>query len=165
MDNTDNAASVALQALETALADARQRAAAAELPQEGLGVLKQGRWRGRRIVRAGSAWRLGALLLSDDQVFGTGTIFRAAHHVRRGYTAESARSRAQLQAEAHRGGFRDGEVVHLDWTTIDTVQLAEQQASGPLILLGNIPHVKWSRTGDPAPLAGYLDEQLNLQGA
>ncbi|BDZ40528.1 hypothetical protein [Microbacterium suwonense] len=59
-------------------------------------------------MRAGEAWHLGVLLLTDDGVAETGEILRAAEEVRRGYPAESARARAERRAQARRGGFAEG---------------------------------------------------------
>lgn len=133
-----------------------------EVPRQGLGVAKVSRWRGARIVRAGQAWHLGVLLLTDDAVFETGEILRAAAEVRRGYTAESARARADRRAQARRGGFSEGEVVHVDWHPIDVVAVDAGGASGPLVLVGGEPHVRWAPGASPVPLAGYLDERIAL---
>ncbi|MGB4137145.1 MAG: glutaminase, partial [Microbacterium sp.] len=53
--------------------DAARRALAGT-PREALGVVRTGRWRGTRIVRAGDAWHLGVLLLTDDGVLATGEV-------------------------------------------------------------------------------------------
>jgi hypothetical protein len=80
------------------------------IPREGLGELVQparilGIPRAPRIVSRGWVWHLGAILLSEDDVYATGDIIRAHQEVRRGYPAESQRRRAELAAAARRGGF------------------------------------------------------------
>lgn len=142
------------------LEDARRRLAGAR--REGLGLLHTSRWRADRIVRVGDAWHLGVLLLTDDAVLATGQILRAAQEVRRGYTAESARERAERRAQARRGGFAEGEVVHVGWQRLDPAAVDAGAASGPLCLLGGIPGVRWSPTAELVPLAGYLDERIAL---
>jgi hypothetical protein len=125
---------------------------------QGLGVEKTSRWRGARIVRAGEAWHLGVLLLTRDGVLATGEVLRAAEEVRRGYAAESARARADRRAQARRGGFGEGEVVHIGWTELD----AEAVESGPLLTVDGVPMVRWS-AGGIMPLETYLDEQIGLR--
>lgn len=142
------------------LNDARRRLSGT--PREGLGMLRRSRWRADRIVRAGEAWHLGVLLLTDDGVLATGEILRAAEEVRRGYTAESARARAERRAQARRGGFGEGEVVHLGWQVLDPDAVDSGAASGPLALIDGVPGVRWSPGGALVPLAGYLDERIAL---
>jgi len=142
------------------LDDARRRLAGA--PREGLGRLRTSRWRADRIVRVGEAWHLGVLLLTEDRVLATGEILRAAQEVRRGYAAESARERAERRAQARRGGFAEGEVVHLGWQELDPDAVDAGDVSGPLALLGGEPAVRWSPGGALVPLAGYLDERIAL---
>ncbi|UNK71551.1 glutaminase [Microbacterium sp. H1-D42] len=142
------------------LADARRRLAG--VPQEGLGLERTSRWRGARIVRAGTAWHLGVLLLTEDAVLATDEILRAAESVRRGYTAESSRARAERAGQASRGGFADGEVVHVGWRTLDVAAVDAGAASDPLALVGGVPHVRWAPGAALVPLAGYLDEQIAL---
>ncbi|MFD5213270.1 glutaminase [Microbacterium sp. NPDC058345] len=142
------------------LDDARGRLTG--VPREGLGMLRTSRWRADRIVRAGTAWHLGVLLLTDDGVLATGEILRAAEEVRRGYAAESSRRRAERRAMARRGGFGEGEVVHLGWQYIDVPAVDAGGASGPLALIDGAPHVRWSPGGALVPLAGYLDERIAL---
>lgn len=146
-----------------ALLDAA-RARLAGAPQDGLGREKVSRWRGTRIVPVGSAWHLGVLLLTDDEVLATAEVLRAAEHVRRGYAAESARARAARREQARRGGFAEGMVVHVGWTPIDVAAVDAGAASGPLALIGDAPSVKWSSVGGYRPLGSYLDEQLALIG-
>jgi hypothetical protein len=142
------------------LEDARRRLVGA--PRERLGMLRTPRWRKERIVQAGDAWHLGVLLLTDDGVLATGEILRASEEVRRGYTAIASRARAERRAAAFRGGFAEGEVVHLDWQELDAAAVDAGAASGPLLLHGGEPAVLWSHTGVPVPLAGYLDEKIAL---
>lgn len=138
------------------------RAALAEVPREALGREKTSRWRAPRIVRTGSAWHVGVLLIADDAVFATAEVLRAAAPVRRGYAAESARARAERRAEASRGGFRDGETVHVGWTEIDMDAVAAGGSSGPLALRDGVPSVRWSSAGGYMPLQAYLGERIAL---
>lgn len=140
-----------------ALLDAARRRLQ-DAPRQALGVQKVSRWRGERIVRAGEVWHLGVLLLSDSGVYATGEVLRAAEEARRGYAAESARERADRRAQARRGGFREGEVVHVGWTELD----ASLPVSGPLVLIDGVPSVRWSAAG-VMPLERYLDEQIALR--
>lgn len=146
-----------------ALLDAA-RARLAGAPQEGLGRERASRWRGTRIVPAGTAWHLGVLLLTEEQAFATAEVLRAAEQVRRGYSAESARARATRREQARRGGFAEGATVHVGWTEIDVAAVDAGAASGPLALIDGVPSVKWSAAGGYMPLTAYLDERLSLMG-
>lgn len=154
---TTPAASRSLQALLDAA-----RASLRGVPQEALGREKLSRWRAPRIVRAGSAWHVGVLLISDDAVFATAEVLRAAAPVRRGYAAESARARAERRAEASRGGFADGEIVHVGWTPVDLDAVAAGGASEPLAVVDGMPSVRWSASAGYMPLDAYLDERIAL---
>jgi hypothetical protein len=141
------------------------RAQLADAPTEALGELRQpkrilGVARAARIVPIGRAWHLGALLLTEDGVLATGDIVRARAEVIRGFAAESQRARAALAAAASRGGFADGEAVHVGWVELDLDLLAP--ATSPLAVRGGIPVVKWSTTGGYVPLEGYLGERIAL---
>ena len=141
------------------------RAALSGIPKEGLGEERTSRWRGQRIVRVGEAWHVGVLLLTDERVFATGEILRAADPGRRGYAAESARERAARRQMALRGGFREGEVVHVGWS----------DASSVLSVRDGVPMVRWSGasagrsagsgggSGMWRPLEVYLQEQIDLK--
>ncbi len=153
--------------LDALLEDARRRLAGS--PVERLGTPASSRrllgfGRAPRIVPAGEAWHVGVLLIGADDLAATGDIVRARAEVIRGYTAESQRARAALAAAAFRGGFADGETVHIGWERIDTDAVARGERSGPLLLTGGVPHVVWSAAGDSRPLADYLAEQLSLRG-
>lgn len=134
----------------------------AGLPKEGLGEERVSRWRGRRIVRVGAAWHLGVLLLDGSRTLATGEVLRAAAPGRRGYTAESARQRAERRAEAIRGGFREGEVVHVGWSVIDVAAVDAGGSSGPLVTADGVPSVRWSIAGGLMPLEAYLRERIEL---
>ncbi|MFE6736338.1 glutaminase [Microbacterium sp. NPDC057650] len=138
------------------LAAIRERLA--DAPMQGLGVAKVSRWRAPRIVRVGAAWHLGVLLLTRDGVLATGEVLRAAEEVRRGYAAESARARADRRAQARRGDFGEGEVVHVGWAELD----ADAVESGPLLTVDGVPMVRWS-AGGIMPLEAYLNEQIELR--
>ena len=138
------------------------RAALADAPREALGREKISRWRAPRIVRVGSAWHVGVLLIADDAVFATAEVLRAAAPVRRGYASESARARAERRAEASRGGFADGEAVHVGWIPIDLDAVSAGGSSGPLALIDGVPSVRWSAAAGFMPLEAYLRERIGL---
>ncbi|WP_194421629.1 glutaminase [Microbacterium abyssi] len=142
------------------LADAR--GALAGVPKEGLGEDRSSRWRGERIVRVGEAWHVGVLLLTDDRTLATAEVLRAADPGRRGYTAESARERAARRQMALRGGFGEGEVVHVGWTVIDVDAVDAGGSSGPLAMRGGVPMVRWSNASAYLPLEAYLRERIEL---
>ncbi|MCM3501348.1 glutaminase [Microbacterium sp. P26] len=150
-------------AVEGILAAARTRLA--DAPRERLGELQEGRRllgipRAARIAPRGTAWHLGALLLTDDEVLSTGDIVRSRAEVRRGFAAESQRRRAELSAAAARGGVPEGETIHIQWTPVDVSALGERTA--PLALRGDEVLVRWSAAGGYMPLERYLDERIEL---
>lgn len=138
------------------------RAALSAVPKDGLGEERSSRWRGQRIVRVGEAWHVGVLLLADDRVLATGEILRAADPGRRGYAAESARERAARRQMALRGGFHEGDVVHVGWSVIDVAEVEAGGASGPLALQDSVAVVRWSGRSY-RPLEAYLQEQIALK--
>ncbi|WP_217181131.1 hypothetical protein [Streptomyces sp. AC495_CC817] len=138
------------------------RGALAGAPKEGLGEERTSRWRGHRIVRVGEAWHLGVLLLTDEHALATAEVVRAADPGRRGYTAESARDRAERRALALKGGFAAGEVAHVGWSVIDVAAVDAGGASGPLAMIEGVPSVRWSTAGGFMPLEGYLRERIEL---
>lgn len=138
-----------------------------DAPREALGELVVprrilGLARAARIERRGDAWHLGVLLVTDDAVLATGDIIRARAEVRRGYTAESQRRRAELAAAARRGGFAEGETVHLGWRMLDPGAVDRGAASGPLAVVDGVVSVRWSATAGFMPLERYLDERIGL---
>ena len=147
------------------LDDARARLA--DAPREALGELvvpRQvlGMGRSPRIVRRGAAWHLGVLLLTDDGVLATGDIVRARAEVRRGFTAESQRRRAELAAAARRGRHRRGRGRAHRVGALDVDAVDRGAASGPLALRDGVPSVRWSAAGGYVPLSAYLDERIEL---
>lgn len=141
------------------------RARLAGAPRERLGELQEGRRflgipRAPRIAPRGDAWHLGVLLLTDDGVLATGDIVRSRAEVRRGFAAESQRRRAELAAAADRGGVPEGETVHIGWHPLDLSSL--HAGTSPLALRDGEPVVRWSPRGGFVPLAGYLDERVEL---
>lgn len=113
-----------------------------------------------RIRPRGTAWHLGALLLTDDAVLATGDIVRAREQVRRGFPAESQRRRAELAAAARRGGFAEGQIVHVGWQRIDLEHISN--AGELLAVRDGALSIRWSAAGGYAPLERYLDEQVEL---
>lgn len=153
----------AIARVEELLAAARSRLV--DAPRERLGDLQEGRRflgipRAPRIVDRGRAWHLGVLLLTDEAVLSTGDIVRSRAEVRRGFPAESQRRRAELAAAAERGGVPEGEAVHIGWQPVDLGALDDRSA--PLALRDGEPAVRWSARGGYVPLAGYLDERIDL---
>ncbi|MFG6444271.1 glutaminase [Microbacterium sp. P06] len=149
--------------IDTLLAAARARLGGA--PREALGELRAARrtfgiTRAPRIVPVGEAWHLGVLLLTDERLAATGQIVRAREEVRRGFTAESQRDRAALAAAARRGGFAEGQTVHVDWRLIDAAQLGA--TGSPVALTPAGAMVRWSPAGGLVPLERYLDERIEL---
>ncbi|MDR6867201.1 hypothetical protein J2Y69_001802 [Microbacterium resistens] len=140
--------------------DARRRLDG--VPREALGREKTSRWRAPRILRAGSAWHVGVLLIADDEVYATAEVLRATDPGRRGYAAESARARAERRAEALRGGFAPGEVVHVGWSAIDIRAVDRGGSDGPLSAVDGVPSVRWSTAGGYMPLEAYLRERVAL---
>lgn len=115
-------------------------------------------------MRVGEAWHLGVLLLTDTHALATAEVLRAAEPGRRGYTAESARDRAERRALALRGGFREGEIAHVGWSVIDVEAVDAGGSSGPLSMIDGVPSVRWSAAGGFVPLGGYLRERVELLG-
>ena len=153
-------------ALAAALASARRRLAGS--PTERLGEWASARrllgfGRAPRIVPVGDAWHVGVLLIADDAVYATGEVLRARAEAPRGYTAIAQRERSERAAAAARGGFADGEVLHLGFTRLDLDAVGRGAASGPLSVVDGVPHVRWSPSAPPRPLADYLDDQLALR--
>lgn len=151
--------------LDEVLGDARGRLA--DFPREALGESPASRRilgiaRSPRIVRRGSAWHLGALLLTDDGVLATGEIIRARQAAPRGFTAESQRQRAELRAAAFRGGFAEGETVHIGWQVLDLDAVRRGSPSGPLAVVDGIASVRWSAAAGFVPLEGYLADRIDL---
>lgn len=134
-------------------------------PEVALGEVREGRRllgipRAARIVPAGTAWHLGVLLLTEDAVLATGEVVRAREDAILGFAAESQRERAAVAAAASRGGFADGRAVHVGWRVIDLDAVGP--ASSPLAVREGIPSVRWSAAGGYVPLAGYLEDRVDL---
>ncbi|MFT4305995.1 MAG: glutaminase [Microbacterium sp.] len=146
------------------------RARLAPVPREALGQWRApkrvlGISRAPRLWPAGTAWHLGVLLLSDDALLATGEIVRAREEVRRGFAAESQRERSEVAAAAFRGGFAEGQTVHVGWRELDLDAVADvpaSAASAPLVVRDGVVLVAWSPRGAPIPLARYLDERVAL---
>lgn len=112
-------------------------------------------------MRVGAAWHVGALLIAEDAVFSVGEVLRAGDPGRRGYAAEASRRRAERRRLALRGGFAEGEVVHLDWRPIEVEAVDAGGSSGPLSLRDGVVWMQWAR-GAYQPLGDYLSERIAL---
>lgn len=119
--------------------------------------------RAPRIVPVGEAWHVGILLIGDAEVHAVGEVLRARTEAPRGYTAQAQRERSERAAAAARGGFADGETLHLGAQPIDLDALDRGEESGPITFSGGVPHIRWSAQGATRPLSAYLDEQLDLR--
>ncbi|MGP3535935.1 glutaminase [Microbacterium sp. RD1] len=143
----------------------RARRTLSGAPREALGALQERRRilgiaRAPRIVAAGEAWHLGVLLLTDEEVLATGEIIRARAEAVRGFTAESQRARAAVAAAASRGGFADGQIVHIDWVPLSLHLMTDRTT--PLAVREGVPVVRWSAAGGYLPLERYLAERIEL---
>lgn len=149
------------------IADARERLTGS--PRDALGEWASARkllgfGRAPRIVGVGEAWHLGVLLITDTAVYATGEVIRAREEAVRGFTAVAQRERAERAAAAFRGGFSEGEAVHIGWQAIDLDAVDAGAASGPLEAAASGPLVRWSAAGGMRPLADYLADQLSVRG-
>ena len=118
--------------------------------------------RAPRISPTASAWHLGVVLVNDEGVWATNEIVRAREEIPRGFTSENQRRRAELAAAAHRGGFAEGEEVHVGWEQLDLAALDRGDECDPLVMAEGVPAVRWSASGSPRPLAGYLNERVDF---
>jgi hypothetical protein len=146
---------------------AAARSALTGVPRERLGALIPARrvlgiTRQPRISPVGDAWHLGVLLVGEEELWATGDILRAREGAPRGFTAESQRERAALAAAAFRGGFREGETVHVGQSAIDVAAVQRGVASGPLLVQDGVVTVRWSAAGNPRALGAYVDEHIAL---
>ena len=118
--------------------------------------------RAPRISPVASAWHLGVLLLNEGGLWATNEIVRAHEDLPRGFTSENQRRRAELAAAAHRGGFAEGEEVHVGRESVDPTALERGEEADPLVMIQGAPAVRWSASGSPRPLAGYLNERIEF---
>lgn len=143
------------------------RARIADLPTEILGEYRAAKkvllvTKAARIAPVGSAWHLGALLITPDQVLATGDVARSLEPARKGYTAISARERDELRFAAYRGGIPEGKAVHFNWTPIDLAALSRGETSGPIAVRDGELQIRWSAAGGYTSLQRYLDERIDL---
>ncbi|MFV0374781.1 glutaminase [Microbacterium sp.] len=146
---------------------AQARRELAGRPQQRLGERRRSRGlfgfgAAPKIVPVGQAWRLGVFLLTADAVFAVGEVVRSRREVIRGYTAQASRERAAVAAAAFRGGFAEGETLHLGWSELDLAAVDAGGESGPLSRRDDIVWVRWSAQGAGRGLGAYLAEQLSL---
>lgn len=134
------------------------------IPDEALAVSKTSRFRLRRLVPAGRAWRLGVLLIDRDAVlYATGTVTRAVEPLR-GVANKSpdAEARREDRRAAVRGRFAAGETVNFDFEPIDLGALGAGTA--PLSIRDGAVFVRWNDQAT-RPLEEYLAEWLGLLSA
>ena len=136
---------------------------------EALGAVKAGRGFGpistpTKIVRAGRAWRLGALLIDRNaQLYETGSVTRAIVPLRAVTNmSPEAEARRDDRRAAARGNFPEGEVVNFDYSPIDVSAAALEGGSGILSLLDGVVMVRWNATNPPRRLESYLAERVRL---
>ncbi|GMA30110.1 glutaminase [Litorihabitans aurantiacus] len=141
--------------------DAVARLRAGGVPSEVLGLRRvprrvAGVGRAPRIIAVGEAWRIGALLLlPDGELALPGEVVRTEAETTRGYTADSARHRADLRIEARRGGIPPGCVVHLGWRPAVVGEHPLVRRDGEVLFT-------WSPGAAPVPLAPYVAERVDL---
>jgi hypothetical protein len=132
------------------------------IPDEALAVAKDSRWRPRRLVPVGRAWRLGVLLIDrDGRVYATGSVTRAIEPLR-GVANKSADAEARREDRraAVRGRFPVGETVNFGHESIDPESIGA--GSVPLSLgEDGVVLVRWDGSAT-RPLEGYLAERLAL---
>lgn len=131
---------------------------ARQLPDEALAEERNSRWRGRRLVPAGRAWRLGVLLLDrNGRLYATGQVTRAIEPLR-GVANKSpdAEVRREHRRAAARGRFPEGETVNFDYRAIEL-----EPPGDPLVVDGSSVLVRWNGTAT-RPLGDYLAERVDL---
>lgn len=146
---------------------ARRRLRETGVPTQALGEIIVprrflGLSRSLRIEPRGRAWHLGALLLGDTQLYAAGEVIRAADDGRRGYTSELARMRSEAAVAAVRGGFPEGETIHLAWRGIDLDDVLDGGRDDLVFMADGELRIRWSRQGAPVPLAAYVGERVEL---
>lgn len=146
-----------------ALSDLLQRTVealdAAGVSQEALATVKTSRFTPVKLVRSGSAWRLGGLLLDrEGHLFETGELTRAVEPPR-GFANKSpdAETRREWRRAALRGKFAPGEAVNFRHTPIDVAA-----GTGVALIVEGTPMVRWNHHGNPTPLDDYLAQRLQL---
>lgn len=134
------------------------------VPDEALATVKRGRIGpvefGRvRLVPAGRAWRLGAILLDrDGRLYSSGEVTRAVEPLR-GVANKSpeAEERREWRRAAVRGRFAPGEVVNFGHQLLDPAS-----GVGPVTVADGILMITWNPAATPRPLQAYLAERIAL---
>ncbi|WP_235829311.1 hypothetical protein [Gulosibacter macacae] len=156
--------------LRAAAAEAAQQLRAAAIEPDAVAEYEPPRRRfiGTRAARMreiGRAWKLGALLVTDEgELLIAGETLRAHEPPPiLGYTSESARERDALRHSAIRGGFTEGTTVH--WATQPIDLDALDADSTPLAVRDGALVVRWSPRAplsSAMPLQAYLAERVEL---
>ena len=128
--------------------------------------------RAARMTPIGRVWRLGMLLIDDDDgrgdsgLWATGRVVRAERPTRRSIPAESIAEQRAYRAAAVKGGVAEGATVNFDASRVDLDELARSGASGPLVLGdgGREVLVRWSPSQPDAlvSLERYLADRVEL---
>jgi hypothetical protein len=156
----DIRALIARAADELARADARDEALARFVPARRTFVIM----RRPVMVPLGRVWRLGVFLLGvvrageQTTLYATGSTTRAIEPGRPGYQSQSAEIRRAYRAAAFAGPFDRGETVNFDARVIDLHAERLRASSGPLVIQGERPMVRWTTAMDEATIS--LDEYL-----
>lgn len=112
----------------------------------------------------GRVWRLGVLLIArDGSLHLAGQTTRAVAPGWANNQSRSAEERREYRAAAHRGPFRDGEVVNFDAEPVALDAESIQRRTTRLHLDDGELLVRWGGPGSTGiRFADYLCEQLDL---
>lgn len=141
---------------------------------EALAVLRDGRGIGKIrtrpfMVRTGSAWRLGVVLLDrTGQLYATGEITRAIEpQVAVTNRSAEAEQKREYRRAAARGSFHTGETINHGFTPIDVSIEALRAGDGPLSLDNSDDDASANvlvrlPSGSRIPLERYLADRVSL---
>lgn len=109
----------------------------------------------------GRVWRLGVLLLGHDgALYGTGINTRVTEPGRPQNLHLAVEERRAYREAALKAGYAIGEVVNHDVTPINLATI--QDATGPVVIDGNVLCVRWSPAGGLVPFEDYVAERVEL---
>ena len=52
--------------------------------------------------------------------------------------------------------------MHVGWESVDPTALERGKEADPQVMIHGAPAVRWSASGSPRPLAGYLNERIEF---